>query len=235
MTTAASIIDSKKAVLFDLFHTLLSLEKAAPGMPDTPTVLGISHEAWYECLFHNTRARLVGQIRDPVAIVADIAHAVDPTISLDRIRSAAQSRIARFAAALANMPDATRRVLRTLKDRGKKIALCSNADALEMAAWDRCPAGPLFDATIFSCNEGCMKPEREIYDLCLRRLGASAAEAVFVGDGGSRELEGARAAGLTTVMIVEHIRPLWPEQIPDRARHADAVVETLAELTDVLP
>jgi hypothetical protein len=36
-------------------------------------------------------------------------------------------------------------------------------------------------------------------------------------------------------MIVEHIRPLWPEQIPDRRRHADCVIETLAELTDSLP
>jgi putative hydrolase of the HAD superfamily len=232
MTTAASIIHSKKAVLFDLFHTLLSLEKAAPGLPDTPTVLGVSSSAWYECLFNNTRARLVGEIRDPVAIVADIAHGVDPTISIDRIRAATESRIARFATALANMPDASRQVLRAMKDRGKRIALCSNADALEMAAWDRCPIAPLFDVTIFSCNEGCMKPEREIYDLCLRRLGVEAEEAVFVGDGGSRELEGARAAGLTTIMVAEHIRPLWPEQIPDRARHADAVIERLAELTD---
>jgi putative hydrolase of the HAD superfamily len=227
---AASIIQSKKAVLFDLFHTLLSLEKSAPGIPDTPTLLGIDSRAWYDCLFNNTRARLLGQIRDPVAIVADIAHGVDPTISVERLRQAAQGRIERFATAFANFSPASIRVLQALKARGKKLSLCSNADVLEIAAWDRCPAGALFDAVIFSCNEGCMKPEREIYDLCLRRLGVTAEEAVFVGDGGSRELEGARAAGLTTIMTAEHIRPLWPDQIPDRLRHADALVESLDEL-----
>jgi putative hydrolase of the HAD superfamily len=230
MVTASSIVRSRKAVIFDLFHTLLSLEAAAPGWPATHELLGVSREDWYEKLFRNTRGRLLGLIRDPVEIVADVAHAIDAAIPLDRIRSAAANRQGRFAAAFANVPAETLAVLRRLKDQGKKLCLCSNADAMESAGWDACSLAPLFDAAVFSCNEGCLKPEPEIYDLCLRRLGVPAAAALYVGDGGSQELQGARAVGLTTVMVLEHVRAVWPEQIPERRRHADFVIERLTEL-----
>jgi putative hydrolase of the HAD superfamily len=230
LETLSSLIGSRKAIVFDLFHTLLSLEQSAPGWAPTHEILGVSREDWYEALFRNTSGRLLGRIRDPEAIVADVAHAIDPSIPPERIRAAAAQRAERFSVALRNAPESTLQVLRSLKEQGKRLCLCSNADALESAAWSESPLAPLFDAAVFSCNEGCLKPEREIYGLCLRRLGVAPAEAVYVGDGGSRELEGARAAGLTTIMVLEHVRALWPEQIPDRLRHADFVIERLAEL-----
>jgi putative hydrolase of the HAD superfamily len=228
--TAAHMLRSRRAIIFDLFHTLLSLEQSAPGWTPTHQLLGLSREEWNEALFRNTRGRLLGTIRDPEAIVADIAHRIDPSIPPERIRAAAAQRAARFAVAFRNVPEATLQVLRALKDQGKRLCLCSNADAMESAGWSDSPLAPLFDAAVFSCNEGCLKPEPQIYDLCLRRLGVAPAEALYVGDGGSRELEGARAAGLTTIMVLEHIRALWPELIPDRLPHADFVIEHLAEL-----
>ena len=45
------------------------------------------------------------------------------------------------------------------------------------------------------------KPEAPIYEEALRRLGVSAAEAVFVGDGGSNELSGASAVGMEAVLF----------------------------------
>ena len=100
----------------------------------------------------------------------------------------------------------------------------------EVAAWGECPIARLFDSTVISCHVGCVKPEPEIYQISLRELGVEAREAVFVGDGGSSELEGARNVGLTTVMIAGVIREIWPERIPERRRHADFVIERLGEL-----
>ena len=62
---------------------------------------------------------------------------------------------------------------------------------------------------------------------------ASVARPVLPGgkDGGSNELEGARNAGMTTIMITGIIRELWPDRIADRRRHADFVIEQLTELT----
>ncbi|MDD5706359.1 MAG: HAD hydrolase-like protein [Kiritimatiellae bacterium] len=67
-------------------------------------------------------------------------------------------------------------------------------------------------------------------ELCLRQLDVSADQAVFVGDGGSSELAGARKVGLATVMITGIIKELWPERIDSRKADADYVIERLAEL-----
>jgi len=106
----------------------------------------------------------------------------------------------------------------------------SNADAMEIRGWGDSPAAGCFDATIFSCEVGYVKPEPQIYRICLERLGVSAGEAVFVGDGGSNELPGARAVGLATVMMAGVLREHWPERVEGRAREADFRIDRLAEL-----
>jgi putative hydrolase of the HAD superfamily len=101
---------------------------------------------------------------------------------------------------------------------------------MEIAAWDRCPLKPLMDSVIISCEAGCAKPEREIYEICLRELEVSPEDCVFVGDGGSHELEGAKRLGIASVLVTGIIEELWPEKIAERRRHADFVIVGLDEL-----
>ena len=44
-----------------------------------------------------------------------------------------------------------------------------------------------------------MKPNSAIYDIAFQRMNGNAKKSVFVGDGGSDELLGARRAGMKTV------------------------------------
>jgi putative hydrolase of the HAD superfamily len=225
------VIRQKKAILFDLFHTLTSLESTwGDGRPFTHQMLGVTKEAWNDQLEKFSRDRLTGRRKDPVDIVATMARAIDPSITDALIEAATKNRLARFAAALMQIPEETRHALRMLKAMGKRVGLVSNADVTDVAAWGECPIARLFDSTVISCHVGCVKPEPEIYQISLRELGVEAREAVFVGDGGSSELEGARNVGLTTVMIAGVIREIWPERIPERRRHADFVIERLGEL-----
>lgn len=53
----------------------------------------------------------------------------------------------------------------------------------------------LFDVLCFSCELGRNKPEREIYDICLRRLQVNAGECLFVDDS-TRNVAGAQAVGM---------------------------------------
>ncbi len=57
------------------------------------------------------------------------------------------------------------------------------------------------DATVLSCEVHSLKPDAAIFEQALKRLGATAAEAVFVDDQ-ARYLDGARALGIGTVQIV---------------------------------
>jgi putative hydrolase of the HAD superfamily len=224
-------VAAKKAVIFDLFHTLTALETTwGTGLPFTHKMLGVAPEAWNEQLLERSRERLTGEKQDAVTIVGDMARAINPSIADDVIRAATENRIARFAGALIGIPEDTIDVLRTLKANGKRIGLISNADVMEVAAWRQSPVASLFDSVIFSCSVGCVKPEPQIYNLSMRELGVAAVETMFVGDGGSSELEGARNLGITTVMITGIIREIWPDKISERQRHADFVIDMLAEL-----
>ena len=117
-----------------------------------------------------------------------------------------------------------------LKGSQKKIGLLSNADVTEIVAWPQSPICNLFDSVIFSCEVGYVKPERAIYEIALKSLGVQPEDAMFVGDGGARELEGAKAIGMTTVMIAGIIREIWPEKIEERKLCADHFIEKLDEL-----
>jgi putative hydrolase of the HAD superfamily len=58
----------------------------------------------------------------------------------------------------------------------------------------------MFDAAVFSCAEGILKPDRRIYELTLERLKTQPGEAVFIDD---RQdfINGAKEAGLNTILF----------------------------------
>jgi len=231
MTSLADAVDQRKAIIFDLFHTLTAIESSwGNGLPFTCDMLGIDRDAWHDQLQLHSRSRLAGQEKDPFRIVSQMARAIDPTIPDETIHAAIANRIKRFEAALLDIPDETKTALQALRARGKKLGLISNADTMEVAAWDKSPLTGSFDAAVLSCSVGAVKPERKIYDICLARLGVKPSDAVYVGDGGSSELKGAQAVGMTTVMMVGIIKDVWAEKIEQRKVHADFVIEHLSEL-----
>ena len=230
----ARVVERKDAILFDLFHTLTALESTGSRALGTSEMLGVSREAWNEQLLERSRDRLTGALKDPVVIVRTMAHAIDPRIPEELIATAVKSRMERFAGSLLNPPESTIKTLAALKGLGMKIGLISNADVLEAAAWDGSPMASYFDSVIFSCRVGCVKPEPEIYRHSLKELGMTPGQCLFVGDGGSHELEGARNIGISTVMVAGTVRQIWPDSINAREVHADYVIEHLIELVQNL-
>jgi putative hydrolase of the HAD superfamily len=230
MTSVNSVISTKKAVVFDLFHTLTGFESSWGQLPTTSEFLGLSQEKWNEQVFDKSKERLTGKIKDPVTIVKTMAHAINPSIPMEKIIASVKNRMLRFETALINIPKESVDTIIELKKRGKKIGLSSNADFTEMAGWSKSPLANLFDSIVFSCEVGYMKPEPQMYQISLQQLAVDAEDAVFVGDGSSNELEGARAAGMTTIMTAGIIRRLWPEQIDGRRKWANHVIENIDEL-----
>ncbi len=220
----------KNTLLFDLFHTLTSLESAWSVGPSTSELLGVGKEAWNEQLLEKSKERLTGQENDPFIIIKKMAHAINPDIPVDLIKKAAQSRISRFEGALINIPENNINTLKTLKSMNKKIGLISNADVTEKSGWKKSPIAKYFDSVVFSCDAGLVKPGREIFEYSLKELNAKPEDAVFIGDGGSNELYGAKQAGLSTIMITGIIKEIWPDKIESGKKYADYVIENLDEL-----
>lgn len=86
-----------------------------------------------------------------------------------------------------------------LKERGYRTAVLSNMPRETLAYINRnFPWINNFDTCIFSCDHGLIKPESQIYHICLEALGVKVGEALFIDD--SCENTGAAARlGLHTL------------------------------------
>ncbi|MGC4086163.1 MAG: HAD-IA family hydrolase [Vicinamibacterales bacterium] len=223
-----------QAVIFDFFHTLTGPEAEWSDLPWTSDVLGIERGIWNELLVGRLRWRLAGAETNLYTIVRTLAHAIDATLSEDRIRHATDVRIQRFKDAFTRIPVENVDTLKTLRAAGFRLGLISNADVMEVAPWPSCPLAGLFDVELFSCNVGLVKPEPTIYRRCMEALGASPSECLFVGDGGSNELVGARNVGMSTAFVSGVMAQLWPDRVEERRAISDHHVERIPDLLPIL-
>jgi putative hydrolase of the HAD superfamily len=65
---------------------------------------------------------------------------------------------------------------------------------------------PYFDAIYLSYEQGTQKPDEEIFQRCMEELSVKAEECVYVGDGGSYELETARKLGMKAVQAAWYLK-----------------------------
>ena len=223
-----------QAIVFDLFHTLTGLESEWSELPLTCEVLGIDRRVWNDAITTGSRWRLAGEERDAYRIIHRLAREIDPRISEETIRKAAQIRTRRFRDAFQRIPQANVETLKQLRRAGFGLGLVSNADASEVETWNDSPLAGLFDVEVFSCHCGHVKPEAEIFHKCIDALGRKPYECMFAGDGGSNELIAAREVGMTTVFVSGVIAELRPEVVAERIPTAHHHVGLVPEILDLL-
>ena len=82
-----------------------------------------------------------------------------------------------------------------LKDLGYGIYLLSNASVRQHDYWPRIPASRFFDGKLISADVHVIKPQPEIYRLCLEKFGLQAEECFFIDDAPAN-IEGALCCGI---------------------------------------
>ncbi|MBV8086462.1 MAG: HAD family hydrolase [Chloroflexi bacterium] len=112
---------------------------------------------------------------------------------------------------------------------GLRVGLISECGAETAPLWRACSLAPLVDAAILSCQVGCRKPSPCIYQLACEALAVPAQQCLYVGDGSSQELTGARRAGMTAVQL--RIDGDWP---PGREAWTGLSIGTLSEVLTLL-
>lgn len=83
-----------------------------------------------------------------------------------------------------------------LKAKGYGIYLLSNASYRQHDYWPRIPASKFFDGKLISADVHVVKPQPEIYNLCLEKFGLKAEESFFIDDVAAN-IEGAIHCGLS--------------------------------------
>ncbi|HWE32809.1 MAG TPA: HAD family phosphatase [Solirubrobacteraceae bacterium] len=89
--------------------------------------------------------------------------------------------------------------MRELRERGYKLAICTNNVREWEARWRAMlPVDEIFEVIIDSGFVGMRKPEPQIYELTLERLGVDAAQALLIDDV-ELNCQGARDVGIAAV------------------------------------
>lgn len=97
-------------------------------------------------------------------------------------------------------------MLMALKEQGIKTGLITNCYFEEKEAILKSDLYGYFDAVCMSCDVKLKKPDIKIFELCAEKLNVSPAECLYVGDGGSHELEAAQAAGMKPLQATWYLR-----------------------------
>lgn len=97
-------------------------------------------------------------------------------------------------------PD-TPTVLEALRLRGIKLGVVSNSDGRIETDLVRRGLGGHFETVVDSHVVGIEKPDPAIFRIALERVGATAGEALFVGDVFAIDILGARRAGMEAVLL----------------------------------
>ena len=163
-----------------------------------------------------------------------ITHALDPTVTEDKILAAAKSRKRRFELGLTQIETPILDALDRLRAAGIRTVLVSDAGADDVEAWDQSPLKSRLDETVFSYRLGFRKPDPRIYAHALDAIDARPQDTFFVGDGGSDEHRGARAVGIPPVLVTRLVRLYWPEKLDERRSLADWVFEDVPAFVDAL-
>jgi len=93
-------------------------------------------------------------------------------------------------------------MLERIHASGRRVGLITNCYLEERDVIRKSLLFPYFDAVCMSCELGMMKPDPAIFHYCTDLLNVSPEECLYVGDGGSMELETARSLGMHPVQAV---------------------------------
>lgn len=111
----------------------------------------------------------------------------------------------RLAKALADLwyvpAEGAAETLELLRLRGLGLGVVSNSDGRIAQLFAENGLLPLVDTVVDSGAEGVEKPDPAIFRIALERLGAKAESAVHVGDLPAIDVAGARAAGVTPILL----------------------------------
>lgn len=184
-----------KAVIFDMFETLVSMFSGDTYFSeDMATDLNILIDDFKKAWHATEHDRSIGNctIEEGIKTTLEILG----NYSEESVKLLADKRRKNLEGIFERTPVETISLLQELKRCGIKIGLISNCYSDEADVIRKSSIFPYLDVAILSYEQGTCKPDHEIYKKAMEELGVTAEECLYVGDGGSKELFAARDLGM---------------------------------------
>ncbi len=218
-------------MFFDLFDTLCTVNEPVyyEGKKRAAEAAGLPYDEFMKAWKATGPAASVGQLRDPYARAKTALESCGVT---DRAKIARVAELdVETIRGCVFFYEGAKETLASLREAGFKLGLISNATATTAFIVQPLGLRERLDLLVFSYEAKAAKPDLAIFDLALRRAGCRASEAIFIGDGANRELDGAREAGLAT-LCMDH--PLKAESFRHRDGLPDPGHKAVHSFTELL-
>ena len=194
-----------KAVIFDMYETLITLYES-PLYFGTQMAIdaGISEDRFQKLWIPSETDRTIGKIS--LEEILETILRQNKCYSESMLNSIVAKRIQTKKEAFNHLHKQIIPMLTLLKEKGILIGLISNCFSEEAVLIKESILYPYFDASCLSYEEGLQKPDTAIFQRCLDKLGVQANECLYVGDGGSYELEAAEKVGMKAVQATWYLK-----------------------------
>lgn len=216
-----------KAVIFDMYETLIthfidgvSLYFGAQMAADA----GIPEEKFLAIWRPTERDRSIGKISLEEILTRILRE--NNCYSEELLQKIVQKRIVLNETLFCHLHPEIIPMFQGLKERGILVGLISNCFSEEAQVIRNSVLFPYFDVVCLSYEQGVQKPEQEIYQKCFEMLSEKAElsqkenisknnlnhvalrpeECLYIGDGGSRELEAAEVFGMKTAQAAWYLK-----------------------------
>lgn len=194
-----------KAVIFDMYETLIThyrspLYFGAHMAADA----GIAEADFLKYWRPTEEARSVGNLTTEEAI--ELVLRENDCYSAETLEKIMQRRIAAKKACFEQLHKEILPLLQSLKEKGILIGLISNCFSEEARVIRESILFPYFDAAYLSFEQKVQKPNPMIFERCMSELGVTAKECLYVGDGGSNELQAAEKLGMKALQATWYLQ-----------------------------
>lgn len=181
-----------------MFETLVTLFTGRTCFSEhIATDLNQPIEAFRKCWHETEKDRTLGKysMEEGLSITLKKLGAYSP----ENVQLVCRKRREALGDTFKAIPSESLWLLQTLREKGLKTGLITNTFSDERDMILSSPLYPLFDAAMISYEQGISKPNPEIYKRAVQSLGVTLQECLYVGDGGSNELTGARDLGMQAI------------------------------------
>ncbi|MFN0059996.1 MAG: HAD family hydrolase [Planctomycetota bacterium] len=222
-----------QAAIFDLFGTLvpnLEPDRYRDFAHRLAHQLGAPAEPFRAAWAHFFRQRMDGTIRDGDEQFIPILEHIGAPVRRELLPGATRIRREFMRAALTPKSDALE-CLDALRSAGMRLAMASDCSTETPVLLKASLLGPYFPICAASALLGVRKPDLLMYEHVLNALGVAARDCVYIGDGNSEELIGAKRLGMTTIWVDNGAEQYWLERF---SSECDERVTALREIPGIV-
>jgi putative hydrolase of the HAD superfamily len=178
--------------LLDAHHVVTTIEDLSTSESVARTTIdrrvregGRSSEAWRD--YFRILLTRVGAPPDETEVIIDTL-------------AEAHQRVGLWTVAI----DGAVQTVRALKEAGHRLGVVSNAEGRVERDLEGAGYAGLFETVVDSHVVGVEKPDPQIFRIAMERMSVAPETAVFLGDVPAIDVVGARAAGLTPLLLDRH-------------------------------